>query len=58
MRLLYGSRRVSHLSISVSFQFQRCENDTIIMLRAGWTFKDNVSFSGSAIASSGAARNE
>jgi hypothetical protein len=28
------------------------------MLRAGWTFKDNVSFSGSAIASSDSARNE
>jgi hypothetical protein len=28
------------------------------MLRAGWTFKDNASFSGSAIASSGTARNE
>jgi hypothetical protein len=35
----------------VSLQFQRCDNDPIIMLRAGWTFKDNVSFSGSAIAS-------
>jgi hypothetical protein len=53
MRLLYGSRRVSHLSISVSLQFQRCDDDPIIMLRAGWTFKDNVSLSGSAIANSG-----
>jgi hypothetical protein len=42
----------------VFFQFQRCENDAIIMLRAGWTFKDNVSFFGSAIASSETARNE
>ena len=35
------------------FQFQRRDNDAIIMLRAGWTFKDNVSLSGSAIANSG-----
>jgi Leishmanolysin len=34
----------------VFFQFQRCDNDPIIMLRAGWTFKDKVSLSGSTIA--------
>jgi hypothetical protein len=42
----------------VLLQIHRCRNDQIIMLRAGWTFKDNVSFSGSAIANSGTARTE
>jgi hypothetical protein len=40
----------------VFLHFQRCDDDPIIMLRAGWTFKDNVSLFGSAIAVSSKAR--